>query len=137
MEKLKLEQTIVFGNAAFTQAELAETLYVQLVEKLYALGESVASRIESPRLVADALLAAAQAHIKRRNGYRLAEKALLIACRILSSETPSDQSKLSEAYKFLGHVCCRQGKHCQALKYNTLAALLLVSAQNTSHNRGR
>lgn len=132
MEKLTFNDAVFFGNAAFSRAEQAETLYVQLVEKLYALGENVAVRLESPELVADALIAAAQVHVQRRNGYRLAEKALIIACRILTGISISDSAKLATTYKFLGHVCCRQGKHCQALKYNALAALLIVSPQTVS-----
>jgi AcrR family transcriptional regulator len=132
MDKLNFKDTVAYGNSVFTHVERLEALYEQLVEKLYALGEDVAARIESPERVADALLKAAEAHIQRRNGYRLAEKALVTACRILNSVCPNDTAKLASAYRFLGHVCCRQGKHCQALKYNTLAALLMVSPQNTS-----
>lgn len=132
MDKINLTDMAARGNSAFVQVDRAEALYVQLVEKLYALGEDVAARIESPERVADALIKASEAHIQARNGYRLAEKALVTACRILYTVCPNDRLKLSAAYKFLGHVCCRQGKHCQAMKYNTLAAMLLVNSQRSS-----
>lgn len=132
MEKLDFTDMAANGNAAFSQADRAAALYVQLVEKLYALGEDVAARIESPERIADALIKAAESHIRTRQAYRLAEKALVTACRILYTVCPNDKLKLAKAYKLLGHVCCRQGKHCQAVKYNTLAAMLLVSSQRSS-----
>ena len=139
MGKLDFTDMAARGNAAFLQSDRAEALYVQLVEKLYSLGEDVAARIEAPERIADALIKAAEAHIQARNGYSLAEKALVTACRILYTVCPNDRLKLSAAYKFLGHVCCRQGKHCQALKYNTIAAMLLVNSQRSSErdHKGR
>jgi len=134
MDKLNISKTIAYGNFAFSHAERAEAVYVQLVEKLYSLGEDVADRIDSPERIADALIAASAEHRQRRGGYKLAEKALFTACRILNRKCPDDTAKLASAYKLLGHVSCRQGKHCQALKYNTLAALLLLGQPTSSPN---
>ncbi len=136
MEKLNLKDAIAFGNSAFTKLDRAEALYEQIVERLYALGEDVALRIESPDRVADALIKAAHEHLGRRNGYRLAEKALLTAYRIISKTTPKDSGKIAVVYKMLGHVCCRQGKHREAMKYNALALLLQINTQPLSI-RGR
>jgi tetratricopeptide (TPR) repeat protein len=136
MEKLNLRAAVAFGNSAFTKVDRAEALYEQLVEKLYALGEDVAHRIEDPERIADALIKAAQAHTDRRNGYRLAEKALLTAYRITSKLTPDDNAKIATVYRLLGHVCCRQGKHKEAMKYNALALLLQINPQPISI-RGR
>ena len=134
MEKLDLTNTVAYGYAAFAHLDKAEALYEQLVEKLYSLGDDVAARLDSPEVVADALVKAAQAHVGRRNGYKLAEKALLTACRILNRVAANDTAKLATVYRLLGHFCCRQGKHCQAIRYNTLAALLMVSRKdNSSH----
>jgi hypothetical protein len=132
MEKLNLKDAVAFGNSAFAKLDRAEALYEQIVERLYALGEDVALRIECPDRVADALIKAAQEHLGRRNGYRLAEKALLTAYRIFSKTTPNDNAKIAVVYKMLGHVCCRQGKHREAMKYNALAMLLIVNPQLTS-----
>jgi len=129
MEKLNLKSAAAFGNAAFTRLDRAEALYEELVERLYAIGEDVANHIESPEQVADALIKAAQAHIGRRNGFRLAEKALTTAYRIIAKIAPADNAQLITIYKLLGHVCCRQGKHREAMKYNALALLLQVNAQ--------
>ena len=46
MEKLNLKGAVAFGNSAFTRLDKAEALYEELVERLYALGEDVANRIE-------------------------------------------------------------------------------------------
>ena len=116
MEKLNLKNAAAFGNAAFTRLDRAEALYEELVERLYAMGEDVANRIESPERVADALIKAAQAHTGRRNGYRLAEKALTTAYRIVVKIAPADNARLITIYKLLGHVCWRQGKHREAMK---------------------
>lgn len=129
MDKLNLESAVAFGNASFTRLDRAEALYEQLVERLYAIGEDVANRIESPDRVADALIKAAQAHLGRRNGYRLAEKALTTAYRIVAKIAPADNARLIAIYKLLGHACCRQGKHREAMKYNALALLLQVNPQ--------
>ncbi|HEY9787576.1 MAG TPA: hypothetical protein V6D17_19465 [Candidatus Obscuribacterales bacterium] len=137
MNKINLADAVAFGNAAFAQADKAEALYVQLVEKLYQLGEDIAARVEEPERVADALLKAAQAYLQRRGGYKLAEKGLVTACRIYANVGAGDGKKLAETYRLLGHVCCRQGKHCQALKYNTLAALLGVRPQTVLDTKGR
>lgn len=56
MEKLNLKNAATFGNAAFTRLDRAEALYEDLVARLYAIGEDVANRIESPERVADALI---------------------------------------------------------------------------------
>lgn len=136
MEKLNLKDAVAFGYAAFAKLDRAEALYEHLVERLYALGEDVAMHIEHPGRVADALIKAAQEHLGRRNGYRLAEKALLTACRIISKTTPDDNAKIAVVYKMLGHVCCRQGKHREAMKYNALALLLQINPQPLSI-RGR
>lgn len=136
MEKLNLKAAVAFGNSAFTRLDRAEALYEQIVERLYAMGEDVAERIETPERVADALIKAAQAHVGRPNGYRLAEKALLTAYRIISKLTPSDSARLATVYRLLGHVCCRQGKHREAMKYNALALLLQFNPQPLSI-RGR
>jgi predicted metal-dependent hydrolase len=137
MEKLNLKNAAAFGNAAFTRLDRAEALYEELVERLYAIGEDVASRIESPERVADALIKAAQAHVGRRNGYRLAEKALVTAHRIVSKIAPADNARIIAIYKLLGHVCCRQGKHREAMKYNALALLLQVNPQPISLRSGQ
>lgn len=139
MESIDLRHAIAYGNATFAELDKAVMLYEQLVEKLYALGEDVAARIDNPLTVADALMRAAEVHVQWRSGYRLAEKALLTACRILNSITPIETAKLARAYRFLGHVCCRQGKHRQSLKYNALAALLMLAPKDNSstHSRGR
>lgn len=50
MEKLNLKNAAAFGNAAFTRLDRAEALYEELVERLYAMGEDVANRIESHRI---------------------------------------------------------------------------------------
>lgn len=135
MEKLNLKAAVAFGNSAFARLDRAEALYEQLVEKLYAMGEDVAERIENPERVADALVRATQEHVGRRNGYRLAEKALLTAYRIISRLTPNDNARLATVYKLLGHVCCRQGKHREAMKYNALALLLQINPQPLSIRR--
>lgn len=137
MEKLNLKNAAAFGNDTFTRLDRAEALYEQLVERLYALGEDVANRIESPERVADALIKAAQAHVGRRNGYRLAEKALTTAHRIISQIAPADNARLVTVYKLLGHVCCRQGKHREAMKYNALALLLQINPQPISLRSGQ
>ncbi|MBX9694366.1 MAG: tetratricopeptide repeat protein, partial [Cyanobacteria bacterium] len=85
---------------------------------------------------ADALFKAAHEHLDRRNGHRLAEKALLTAYRIISKTTPDDNAKIATVYRMLGHVCCRQGKHREAMKYNALALLLQINPQPLSI-RGR
>lgn len=136
MEKLNLRDAIAFGNSAFTKVDRAEALYEQLVEKLYAIGEDVAHRVQDPERIADALIKAAQAHTGRRNGYRLAEKALLTAYRITCKLTPDDNAKIATVYRLLGHVCCRQGKHREAMKYNALSLLLQINPQPNSI-RGR
>ena len=136
MEKLNLKNAAVFGNAAFTRLDRAEALYEDLVERLYTVGEDVANRVESPERVADALVKAAQAHVGRRNGYRLAEKALTTAYRIVSKIAPADNARLIAIYKLLGHVCCRQGNHREAMKYNALALLLQVNPQPISLRSG-
>ena len=132
MEKLNIEKAAAFGNAAFTKVDRAEALYEQLVERLYALGEDVAVRVDCPDRIADALVKAAQAHVGRRNGYRLAEKAIVTAYRIVSKIAPADNARIVTIYKLLGHVCCRQGKHREAMKYNALALLLQVNPQSMS-----
>jgi hypothetical protein len=132
MEKLNLENAVAFGNTAFTRLDRAEALYEELVERLYAIGEDVANRIESPERIADGLVKAAQAHVGRRNGYRLAEKALVTAYRIVNRITPADSARIVTIYRLLGHVCCRQGKHREAMKYNALALLLQVNPQPIS-----
>lgn len=132
MEKLNLTEPIAFGNAAFTKVDRAEALYEKLVERLYALGEDVAARVECPERIADALVKAAQAHVGRRNGYRLAEKALVTAYCIVSRIAPADNARIVTIYKLLGHVCCRQGKHREAMKYKALALLLQVNPQPIS-----
>lgn len=129
MEKLNLKNEVAFGNSAFTKLDRTEALYEQIVERLYDLGEEVAMRVECPERVADALIKAAHEHVGRRNGYRLAEKALLTAYRIVSKTTPDDNAKIATVYKLLGHVCCRQGKHKEAIKYNALALLLQIHPQ--------
>lgn len=136
MEKLNLKAAIASGNSAFTKLDRAEALYEELVERLYALDEDVAVRIDCPERVADALIKAAEAHVGRRNGYRLAEKALLTAYRILTKVAPSDYTRIGTVFKLLGHVCCRQGKHTQAMKYNALAMLLVVNPQYISFRGG-
>jgi len=135
MEKLNLTEAIAFGNAAFTKVDRAEALYEELVERLYALGEDVAGRVDSPDKIADALVKAAQAHVGRRNGYRLAEKALLTAYRIVNKTAATDSARIVTIYKLLGHVCCREGKHREAMKYNALALLLQVNPQHNSIQR--
>jgi len=137
MEKLNLKNAVAFGNATFTKLDRAEALYEQLVERLYGMGEDVAMRIENPERVADALIKAAHEHLGRRNGYRLAEKALLTAYRITSKLTPDDNAEIAGIYRLLGHVCCRQGKHKEAMKYNALALLLQINPQPLSIRRGR
>ena len=137
MEKLNLTNAVAFGNSAFTKLDRAEALYEQLVERLYSMGEDVAMRIECPERIADALIKAAQAHVGRRNGYRLAEKALVTAYRILTKIAPVDNARIATVYKLLGHVCCRQGKHTQAMKYNALAMLLIVNPQLNSFRGAR
>ena len=132
MEKLNLTEAVAFGNAAFTKVDRAEALYEELVERLYALGEDVAARVECPERIADALVKAAQAHVGRRNGYRLAEKALVTAYRIVNKIAPADNAKIVTIYKLLGHVCCRQGKHREAMKYNALVLLLQLNPQPIS-----
>lgn len=47
MEKINLKDAVACGNAAFTRLDRAEVLYEELVEKLYTLGEDVATHIES------------------------------------------------------------------------------------------
>lgn len=135
MEKLNLKEAVAFGNSAFTRLDRAEALYEELVERLYALGEDVAARVDCPDRIADALVKAAQAHAGRRNGYRLAEKALLTAYRIVSKIAPADNARIVTIYKLLGHVCCRQRKHREAMKYNALALLLQVNPQPISIRR--
>lgn len=137
MEKLNLKNAAAFGTAAFTRLDRAEALYEELVERLYAIGEDVANRIESPERVADALIKAAQAHVGRPNGHRLAEKALITAYRIVTKIAPADNARLITIYKLLGHVCCRQGKHREAIKYNALALLLQVNPQPISLRSGQ
>lgn len=137
MERLNLKNTIAFGNDAFTRLDRAEALYEELVERLYTLGEDVASKIESPERVADALIKAAQAHVRRRNAYRLAEKALITAYRIVAKIAPADNARIIAMYKLLGHVCCRQGKHREAMKYNALALVLQVNPQPISLRTGQ
>lgn len=132
MEILNLKDAVAFGNSAFTKVDRAEALYEQLVERLYALGEDVAVRVDCPDRIADALVKAAQAHVGRRNGYRLAEKALVTAHRIVNKIAPADNARIVTIYKLLGHVCCRQGKHREAMKYNALALLLQVNPQPIS-----
>lgn len=132
MEKLNLTESVAFGNAAFTKVDQAEALYEELVERLYALGEDVAARVNCPDRIADALVNAAQAHLGRRNGYRLAEKALVTADRIVNKLAPADNTRIVTIYKLLGHVCCRQGKHREAMKYNALALLLQVNPKHSS-----
>lgn len=136
MEKLNLKDAVAFGNTAFTRLDRAEAVYEELVERLYALGEDVASRIESPERVADALIKAAQAQVGRRNGFRLAEKALTTAYRIVAKIAPADNARIITIYKLLGHVCCRQGKHREAMKYNALALVLQVHPQPISLRSG-
>jgi hypothetical protein len=136
MEKLKLSEAVAFGNAAFTKVDRAEALYEELVERLYAFGEDVAARVECPERIADALVKAAEAHVGRRNGYRLAEKALVTAYRIANKTASADNARIVTIYKLLGHVCCRQGKHREAMKYNALALLLQVNPQSNS-NQGK
>ena len=136
MEKLNLKNAAAFGKAAFTRLDRAEALYEELVERLYAIGEDVANRIELPERVADALIKAAQAHAGRRNGFRLAEKALTTAYRIIAKIAPADNARLITIYKLLGHVSCRQGKHREAMKYNALALLLQVNPQPISLRSG-
>ncbi len=136
MEKLNLKNAAAFGNVAFTRLDRAEALYEELVERLYAMGEDVANRIDSPERVVDALIKAAQARDGRRNGYRLAEKALTTAHRIIAKIAPADNARLITIYKLLGHVCCRQGKHREAIKYNALALLLQVNPQPISLRSG-
>ena len=97
--KAQLQNAAAFGNAAFTRLDRAEALYEELVERLYALGEDVANRIESPERVADALIKAAQEHVGRRNGHRLAEKALITAYRIVTKIAPADNARLITIYK--------------------------------------
>lgn len=137
MGKLNLKNAVVFGNDAFARLDRAEALYEELVERLHALGEDVASNIESPELVADALITAAHAHCARRNGYRLAEKALMTAYRILTKVAPAENARIIAIYKLLGHVCCRQGKHREAMKYNALALVLQVNPQPISIRSGQ
>lgn len=137
MEKLNLKGAVAFGNSAFTRLDKAEALYEELVERLYALGEDVANRIESPEQVADALIKAAQAHVGRRDGFRLAEKALTAAYRIAAKVAPADNARIITIYKLLGHVCCRQGKHREAIKYNALAFVLQVNPQPNSLRTGQ
>lgn len=137
MEKLNLRHAVAFGNSAFTKLDRAEALYEELVEKLYSFGEDVSMRIENPERIADALIKASQQHVGRRNGYRLAEKALLTAYRITNSMTPDDNEKIAGIYRLLGHVCCRQGKHKEAMKYNALALLFQINPQPLSIRRGR
>lgn len=137
MEKLNLKDAVAFGNAAFTRLDRAEALYEELVERLYALGEDVANRVESPERVADALIKAAQAQVGRRNGFRLAEKALTTAYRIVAKIAPADNARIITIYKLLGHVCCRQGKHREAMKYNALALVLQVNPQPITIRSGQ
>lgn len=137
MDKLNLKNAVAFGNSAFTRLDRAEALYEQLVERLYAIGEDVATRIDSPERVADALVKAAQEHVGRRNGYRLAEKALTTAHRIVAKVSPTDNARIIAIYKLLGHVCCRQGKHREAMKYNALALLLQINPQPISLRSGQ
>lgn len=137
MEKLNLKNAVAFGNSAFTKLDRAEALYVQLVERLYAMGEDVAMHVENPERVTDALIKAAHEHLGRRNGYRLAEKALLTAYRITSTVSPDDSAKIAGIYRLLGHVCCRQGKHKEAMKYNALALLFQIHPQPISIRRRR
>ncbi len=132
MERLNLKDAVAFGNSAFTKVDRAEALYEELVERLYAFGEAVATRIECPERIADALVKAAKAHVGRRNGYRLAEKALVTAYRIINKVAPADNARIVVIYKLLSHVCCRQGKHREAMKYNALALLLQVNPQHIS-----
>lgn len=132
MEKQNLKNAAAFGNSAFTSVDRAEALYEALVEQLYALGEDVAARVECPEKIAEALVKAAQAHVGRRGGYRLAEKALVTAYRIINKIGPADNARLVNIYKLLGHVCCRQGKHREAMKYNALALLLQMNPQKHS-----
>lgn len=132
MEKLNLKNALAFGNSAFTKVNRAEALYEALVEQLYALGEDVAARVECPEKIADALVKAAQTHVGRRGGYRLAEKALVTACRIVDKIERADNARLVTIYRLLGHVCCRQGKHREAMKYNALALLLQMNPQKHS-----
>jgi hypothetical protein len=129
MEKRYLKNAVAFGNSAFTRLDRAEALYEELVESLYALGEGVADRIESPERVADALVKAAQAQVGRCNSFRLAEKALTTAYRIVAKTAPTDNARIITIYKLLGHICCRQGKHREAMKYNALALVLQVHPQ--------
>lgn len=136
MEKLNLKDAVAFGNSAFTKLDRAEALYEELVERLYGIGEDVAQLIDNPARVTDALIKAANEHLGRRNGYRLAEKALLTAYRITSKTEPDDNNKIAAIYKMLGHVCCRQGKHKEAMKYNALALLLQINP-NPISIRGR
>ncbi|MBI5173520.1 MAG: tetratricopeptide repeat protein [Candidatus Melainabacteria bacterium] len=137
MEKLNLKNAVAFGNDAFTRLKSAEALYEELVERLYALGEDVAGKIESPERVANALIKAAHAHVGRHNGYRLAEKALVTAYRIVAKVAPEDNARIIAIYKLLGHVCCRQGKHREAMKYNALALVLQVNPQPISLRTGQ
>jgi hypothetical protein len=132
MEKLNLNDAVAFGNSAFTKVDRAEAVYEELVERLCTLGEDVADRVDCPERIADALVKAAQAHVGRRNGYRLAEKALVTAYRIISKVAPADNVRIVTIYKLLGHVCCRQGKHREAMKYNALALLLQLNPQHNS-----
>lgn len=136
MEKLNLKDEVAVGNSAFTRLDRAEALYEELVERLYALGEDVAAHIESPERVSDALIKAAQAQVGHRNGFRLAEKALTTAYLIVAKVTPADNARIITIYKLLGHVCCRQGKHREAMKYNALALVLQVNSQPISLRTG-
>lgn len=129
MEKLNLKTAAAFGNSAFTKVDRAEAFYEELVERLYASGEDVAAGVECPETIADPLVTAAQAHVRRRNGYHRAEKALVTAYRIVSKIVPADNARIVTIYKLLGHVCCRQGKHREAMKYNDLALLLQMNPQ--------
>lgn len=132
MEQLNLKNAAAFGNSAFTKVDRAEALYEERVEQLYALGEDVAARVECPEKIAEALIKAAQAHVGRRGAYRIAEKALVTALRIVNQLAPADNARLVSIYKLLGHVCCRQGKHREAMKYNALALLLQMNPQKHS-----
>ena len=90
METIDLNHAIAYGNAAFAEVDKAVLLYEQLVEKLYALGEDVAARIDNPFTVADALISAAEIHVQRRNGYRLDRKSTrLNSSHIQKSRMPS------------------------------------------------
>ncbi len=135
MEKLNLKTEAAFDKAPFTALDRAEARYELLVERLSALGEDIACRIDCHQRVADALVKAAQEQVDRRNGFRLAEKALVTAHRIISNIAPTDTARLVTIYRLLGHVCCRQGKHHEATKYNALALSLQANQQQNSIRR--